>query len=26
VRPFHYVNDHPNGADVQAWDETISAA
>jgi hypothetical protein len=26
VRPFHYVNDHPNGADVQAWDEKISAA
>jgi len=26
VRPFHYVNDHPNGADVQAWDETIAAA
>jgi hypothetical protein len=26
VRPFQYVNDHPNGADVQAWDETTSAA
>ncbi len=26
VRPFHYVNDHPNGADAQAWDEKISAA
>jgi len=26
VRPFHYVNDHPNGADIQVWDETISAA
>ena len=26
VRPFHYVNDHPNGADVQTWDETINAA
>jgi hypothetical protein len=24
VRPFNYVNDHPNGADVQAWDETIA--
>jgi len=24
VRPFHYVNDHPNGADVQTWDETIT--
>jgi hypothetical protein len=26
VRPFHYVNDHPNGADVQAWDEKTSPA
>ncbi len=26
VRPFHYVNDHPNGADVQTWDETINTA
>jgi hypothetical protein len=26
VQPFHYVNDHSDGADVQAWDETISAA
>jgi hypothetical protein len=26
VQPFHYVNDHPNGADVQTWDETINAA
>ena len=25
VRPFDYVNDHPDGADVQAWDETITA-
>jgi hypothetical protein len=26
VQPFHYVNDHPNGADVQTWDETINKA
>jgi hypothetical protein len=25
VRPFDYVNDHPDGADVQTWDETITA-
>jgi hypothetical protein len=24
VRPFDYVNDHPNGADVQTWDETVT--
>jgi hypothetical protein len=24
VQPFHYVNDHPNGADLQTWDETIN--
>ncbi len=24
VRPFDYVNDHPDGADVQKWDETIT--
>jgi hypothetical protein len=24
VRPFDYVNDHPSGADVQMWDETIT--
>ncbi|HEY4888755.1 MAG TPA: hypothetical protein VIJ58_09295 [Candidatus Dormibacteraeota bacterium] len=24
VRPFDFVNDHPDGADVQAWDETIT--
>jgi hypothetical protein len=24
VRPFDYVNDHPDGADVQTWDETIT--
>jgi len=23
VRPFAYVNDHPNGADVQVWDEAV---
>ena len=26
VRPFPYVNDHPDGADVQAWDETVNPA
>jgi hypothetical protein len=26
VQPFHYVNDHPNGADIQTWDETINKA
>lgn len=25
VRPFDFVNDHPDGADVEAWDETIAA-
>jgi hypothetical protein len=25
VRPFDFVNDHPDGADVQTWDETITA-
>jgi hypothetical protein len=24
VRPFDYVNDHPDGADVQIWDETVT--
>jgi hypothetical protein len=24
-KPFDYVNDHPGGADVQAWDETITS-
>lgn len=24
VRPFAYVNDHTDGPDIQAWDETIS--
>lgn len=24
VRPFNYVNDHPDGADVQTWDEIIN--
>lgn len=23
VRPFKYVNDHPDGADAQTWDETV---
>jgi hypothetical protein len=26
VQPYPYVNDHPDGPDVQAWDETVSAA
>ena len=26
VHPFDYVNDHPDGADLQAWDETITAS
>jgi hypothetical protein len=25
VQPFDYVNDHPDGADVTVWDETITA-
>ena len=25
VQPFDYVNDHPDGADVQTWDETVTA-
>jgi hypothetical protein len=24
VQPFDYVNDHPDGADAQTWDETIT--
>jgi hypothetical protein len=24
VRPFDYVNDHPDGADAQMWDETVT--
>lgn len=24
VQPFDWVNDHPDGADAQTWDETIS--
>ncbi len=24
VQPFDYVNDHPNGADTQTWDEIIA--
>ncbi|TMC52276.1 MAG: hypothetical protein E6J20_12660 [Chloroflexi bacterium] len=23
VQPFDYVNDHPDGADAQVWDETV---
>ncbi len=25
VRPFHYVNDHADGADAVVWDETVKA-
>lgn len=25
VRPFHYVNDHPDGADRHSWDEVVTA-
>ena len=25
VQPFDYVNDHPDGADVTTWDETVTA-
>ena len=24
VQPFDYVNDHPDGADAQQWDETVT--
>jgi len=24
VQPFDYVNDHPDGADAQVWDETVT--
>ncbi len=24
VRPFHYVNDHADGADAAAWDEMVN--
>jgi hypothetical protein len=24
VQPFDYVNDHPDGADVTAWDEVVT--
>ncbi len=24
VQPFDYVNDHPDGADAQIWDETVT--
>jgi hypothetical protein len=26
VRPFDFANDHPDGADLQTWDETITAS
>ena len=26
VQPFDYVNDHPDGADVQTWDEAITTS
>ncbi|HET7420966.1 MAG TPA: hypothetical protein VFL27_11355 [Candidatus Dormibacteraeota bacterium] len=26
VQPYDYVNDHPDGADAHAWDETVTAA
>jgi hypothetical protein len=26
VRPFHYVNDHADGADAQVWEEVVKAA
>ena len=26
VRPFDYVNNHSDGAEVQAWDETVTAS
>ena len=25
VQPFPFVNDHPDGADAQTWDETVAA-
>jgi hypothetical protein len=25
VRPFHFVNDHADGADVQTWTETVTS-
>jgi len=24
VEPFNYVNDHPDGPDLEVWDETVS--
>ena len=24
VRPFHYVNDHPDGADAHEWNEVVT--
>ena len=26
VQPYDYVDDHPDGPDVQVWDETVTAA
>jgi hypothetical protein len=26
VQPYDYVNDHPDGADATAWDETVTGA
>jgi hypothetical protein len=26
VQPFDYVDDHPDGPDVQTWDETVTPA
>jgi hypothetical protein len=26
VHPFDFVNDHPDGADLQKWDETVTPA
>lgn len=26
VQPFDYVDDHPDGPDIQAWDETVAPA
>jgi len=24
VHPYHWVNDHPDGADAVVWDETVA--
>ena len=26
VQPYDYVDDHPDGPDVQSWDETVTAS